>query len=99
MGRDPAVKHATLQLIRSCTAPGALYAEATDAESHRDFMHKLKICLKELRETLYWLQLRSELAPGDQYEEQLMRECRELIAIFVASLKTTRNNSQRTIDD
>ena len=89
--RDPVSDHVTTQLIRSSTSPAAGYAEATDAESRRDFIHKMKICLKELRETLFWLQLKSALVTRDDGEEALRKECRELIAIFVASLKTARN--------
>ena len=89
--RDPVTDYLTLQLIRSSTSPGANYAEAMDAESRRDFIHKLKICLKELRETLFWLQFKSSLDTGEQNEEALTQECRELIAILVASLKTARN--------
>ena len=88
--RDPVGDYFTVQLIRSSTSPAANYAEATDAESRRDFIHKMKICLKELRETLVWLQFKSALATRDESEEALMKECRELTAIFVASLITAR---------
>lgn len=91
--RDPVGDYFTVQLIRSSTSPAANYAEATDAESRRDFIHKMKICLKELRETLVWLQFKSALATHDESEEGLMKECRELIAIFVASLKTAKLTS------
>ena len=47
--------HVSNQLIRSATAPAANYAEAQAAESRRDFVHKLKLVLKELRESLVWL--------------------------------------------
>ena len=77
------------QLIRSATAPAALYAEARAAESRRDFVHKMHLCLKELRESAVWLQFLNELAAPDPNRAPLIQESRELIAIFVASLKTT----------
>lgn len=77
------------QLIRAATAPAALYAEARAAESRRDFVHKMHLCLKELRESAVWLQFLNELAPPDATRAPLVQESRELIAIFVASLKTT----------
>ncbi len=76
-------KQVTLQLIRSATSPFANYGEVQGAESRRDFIHKLGICLKELRETRAWLKFMGEmkLCP----EEELgvvMRECEELLAIL-----------------
>ena len=50
-------KHIEGQLIRSGTAPAQNYGEAQDAESRADFIHKMKISLKELRETKVWLQM------------------------------------------
>lgn len=50
-------KHVSNQLLRSGTSPGANYEEARGAESSADFIHKLRIVLKELRETLYWLKV------------------------------------------
>ena len=88
--RDPVSEHLTLQLIRSSTSPGAGYSEARDAESRRDFIHKMKICLKELRETYFWLQFKSGVTSRDSNDEALMKECDELIAIFVASIRTAR---------
>lgn len=86
--------HVGKQLIRSGTAPAANYAEAQAAESRRDFIHKLKISLKELRESLVWLRLaqRMELNAGRRLEYAL-KECDELIAIFVKSIDTARHKS------
>jgi four helix bundle protein len=58
--RDELGSHVARQLIRSSTSPAANYAEAQGAESKRDFVHKMRICLKELRETLVWLTLVDE---------------------------------------
>src|SRR5881409_3680775 len=76
-------KQVTLQLIRSATSPLANYGEVQGAESRRDFVHKLGICVKELRETRAWLKLISEMGLG--VEDQLgsaIEECDELLAIL-----------------
>lgn len=77
------------QLIRSGTSPAPNYGEARSAESRRDFIHKMKISLKELRETLIWLKviLRKKMAEGSIMIAAIA-ECEELISIFVASTKT-----------
>ncbi len=81
--------HIAGQLIRSGTSPAPNYGEAQSAESRRDFIHKMKICLKELRETLIWLQIiqRKPLCDASRLED-ILKECDELIAIFVKSVKT-----------
>lgn len=86
--------HIGNQLIRSGTAPAPNYGEAQSAESRKDFIHKMKISLKELRETMVWLQIiaRKELAPREQIAKAIA-ECHELIAIFVSSTKTAETNS------
>jgi four helix bundle protein len=58
-------RHVAGQLVRSGTSPAPNYAEACGAESRKDFVHKLSICLKELRETHCWLQMiaRADLLP------------------------------------
>lgn len=75
------------QLVRSATSVAANYAEARAAQSRRDFVHKMQICLKELREASAWLALLSRLDASHDVRS-LQRECDELIAIFVTSLKT-----------
>lgn len=84
--------HITSQLLRSATSPAANYAEARAAESTRDFIHKLKVCLKELRETLVWLKLIEELQilTDDQFSG-IKREADELVALFVCSVRTTES--------
>jgi four helix bundle protein len=88
--QNPITAHVVGQLIRSATAPAAIYAEARAAESRRDFVHKMQIGLKELRESAVWLQFMKELASDGSRCVVLSQECGELIAIFVASLKTAR---------
>jgi len=79
-----------MQLLRCATAPAAHYAEARAAESRRDFIHKMQLCLKELRESDVWLRYLSALRSLDC--TALRAECNELISIFVTSLKTARKN-------
>ncbi len=83
------------QLARSGTSAGANYAEARAAESRRDFIHKLKLVLKELRESLFWLRLskRLNLAKENQLDVAI-DECDELIAILVRSISTARKNQK-----
>ena len=86
--RDRITDHIVLQLLRSSMSAAANYAEARAAESRRDFVHKMQICLKELRESLVWLQFASALSSRQSDGVRLVAECNELTAIFVASLKT-----------
>ena len=85
-------KHIGGQLTRSGTSPAPNYGEAQDAESRADFIHKIKISLKELRETKVWLQMiiKASLIKPSSKLELLIREADELIAIFVASVKTAK---------
>ena len=85
------------QLVRSGTSPALNYGEAQSAESRADFIHKLKVVLKELRETSISLQLaQSALSLATpRLLEQAMLECDELISIFVKSVKTAEANRCR----
>jgi four helix bundle protein len=82
------------QLVRSGTSPALHYGEAQSAESRNDFVHKLKILLKELRETLIALKIikRVSLAKKIDGVEKGITECNELISIFVRSIETARKN-------
>ena len=84
--------HVARQLVRSGTSPAPNYGEARSAESRRDFVHKIEIALKELRETLIWLKIieRKPLCEPNKMAE-IVKECDELIAIFVKSVKTAGN--------
>ena len=90
-------KHIGGQLTRSGTSPAPNYGEAQDAESRADFIHKMKIALKELRETKVWLQMiaKASLIKPSSKVEPIIREAEELIAIFVASIKTAKKNNKR----
>jgi four helix bundle protein len=82
-------------LLRSGTSPALNYGEAQSAESRNDFIHKLKIALKELRESYNSLQIiqRAELSNNVQLIEQTSKECNELIAILVKSIETAQKNN------
>jgi four helix bundle protein len=78
--------HLAGQILRSGTSPLPNHGEAESAESREDFIHKLKVCLKELRETRRWAQNDSTLL-------FVLNESDELIRIFMSSIKTTRQNA------
>jgi len=90
--------HIAGQLVRSGTAPALLYGEAQSAESRNDFIHKIKILLKELRETLIALKVINNVPLINRLDilEKGMLECNELIAIFVKSVSTAKKNSIST---
>jgi four helix bundle protein len=93
---DRVAGHIAVQLTRCCTSPAANYAEARGAESRRDFVHKMKVCLKELRETMTWLKLLRALGMAQpEAVEEAVSETDELIAIFVTSIATARRNDRR----
>ncbi len=83
--------HLAGQLVRSGTSPAAHYAEARGAESSRDFVHKLKICLKELNESRVWLQIiwKGKLVASEHLRD-VYQECDELCRIINASVKTAK---------
>jgi len=82
--------HVSRQLLRSGTAAAANYGEARGAESRSDFIHKLRIVLKELNETDVWLQLivENSMLPW-QKMAAVIAENDELCRIIAASIKTT----------
>lgn len=80
------------QLVRSGTSVGANYAEADDAESRRDFRHKISICKKEARETKHWLRMLAEAAPDHKVAaRRLWQEAKELHLIFAAITRKVSN--------
>ena len=89
-------KHICSQLLRSGTAAAPNHGEAQSAESRADFVHKLKIALKELRETETWLKIiaRAKLIKPPDKLEPLQRETSELIAILFRSIETARQNDE-----
>ena len=84
-------KHIARQLVRSGTSPAPNYGEARAAESRRDFIHKLRICLKELNESRIWLLMvvQTEMLTAERMG-QLVEECEALCRIINASIHTAR---------
>ena len=90
--------HIAGQLIRCGTSSAPNYGEAQSAESRADFIHKMKICLKELRETKVWLLMikRAKLIRPVSKLQPLIEENDELISIFVSSIKTSKQKAKKT---
>jgi four helix bundle protein len=89
-----ASNHLAGQLIRSGTSPALNYGEAQGGESRKDFIHKIKVVLKELRESYVCLKIiyRSKLHKSDEMMKLAMNENNELISIFVKSAETAQKN-------
>lgn len=90
--------HIAGQLLRSGTSPALNYGEAQVAESRNDFIHKMKICLKELKESNICLQIvkRKPLINDFPKLEISISECKELISIFVKSIETAKENNKNS---
>ena len=90
--------HIAGQIIRSGTSPAPNYGEAQGAESRPDFIHKMKVSLKELRETRVWLLMivRANLIKPASKLEPLIDENNQLISIFVKSIDTAKRKSKKT---
>ena len=90
--------HIAGQLVRCGTSPAPNYGEAQSAESRSDFIHKMKVALKELRETKVWLLMivRAKLIKPVSKLEPLIKENDELISIFMTSIKTAKQNKKKT---
>lgn len=85
------------QLVRCGLAPALLYGEAQSAESRDDFIHKMKIILKELKETRVCLKLirkKQMIKPVNRMDD-LYKECEELVAIISKSIDTAKKNNQK----
>ncbi len=91
--------HVAGQLIRSGTAPAAHHSEAQSAESRRDFIHKMKMALKELRETRTWLRFAARMKLTQDPIDAVLDECNQLISIFVVSLKTASSPQRQSKND
>lgn len=91
ISRSFAGRHIAMQLIRSSTSAGANYEEACGAESRQDFIHKLQIVLKELKESLFWLPIsvKADLVTAGAFNP-LLREGKELANIIGKSVVTAK---------
>jgi four helix bundle protein len=89
--------HLAGQLIRSGTSPALNYGEAQSGESIKDFIHKIKIVLKELRESYICLKIirKAKLNKSELKIEKSLKENNELISIFVKSAKTAQKNIKK----
>jgi four helix bundle protein len=90
-------KHVSSQILRSGPSPAPNYGEAQSAESKADFIHKLKIALKELRETEIWLKIITKakmIKPASQLAP-LLQETDELVAILFTSVETAKKKKGR----
>ena len=92
MGRTVSGRYLANQLVRAACSAGANYQESRGAESRADFVHKMHIVLKELRESLYWLTLveRSRIVSDDSVSS-LVCEADELVSILVKALVTAKS--------
>ena len=91
--RTSAGRHIAGQILRSGTSPAPNYGEARGAESQADFVHKLRIVLKELNETSIWLRIieRSQLISKELIRD-IVQENTELCGIFAATLRSIHHN-------
>ena len=91
-------RHIAAQLIRAGTSSLPNYEEARAAESRADFVHKLSICLKELRESRSWIRLivKTDLLSSSQIAN-LLDECTQLSKIVAQSIVTAKSNKARRI--
>jgi four helix bundle protein len=97
LGDLPGARSVVKQLERCGPSAGANYDEARGAESSADFVHKVRIALKELRETRYWLKLvlRAGLVTRSDTLPPLIDETSQLIAILTASASTAKSRIAR----
>ncbi len=89
-----AANHIGGQMIRSGSSPALNYGEAQEAESKKDFIHKMGICRKELRETKVGLKIlvRKPYKEVLNESQKALSECLELLAIFSKSIDTAKKN-------
>ena len=93
--REPVLDAIHRQLVRCATSPAANYAEVRDSVSARDYVHRMKICVKELREALTWLQMTQRAGYRSTEVDALIAECNELIAIAVTCVKKATTTNPR----
>jgi len=88
------IQHLMTQIIRSSSSAALDYGEAQAAESKKDFVHKVSIVLKELRETKINLKIMRNSVPSDKLEsfQSCLDECDQLVAIFYKTLKSAQKH-------
>ena len=91
LNRTSVGRHVGFQLVRAASSCGANYEEARAAESRADFVHKMQVVLKELRESIYWLKLIKKSGPDlDSHLLPVLTEANELANIFAKSILTAK---------
>ncbi len=97
MEKTKAGNHMAGQLLRSGTSPALNYGEVQSSESKKDFIHKIQIVLKELRETLVNLKIcfRAKINKNNKKIQLAINESNELISIFVATSRTAKKNMKQ----
>jgi four helix bundle protein len=91
--RSPVASPLISQFVRSATSVGANYCEADDAESKKDFRHKIAISRKEARETKHWLRMIARACPeSKENARHLWQETKELHLILSKILRNTKPN-------
>ncbi|MCC5942342.1 MAG: four helix bundle protein [Balneolaceae bacterium] len=98
MPNNKFANHLANQLVRSCTSPALNYGETQGAESTKDFVHKMSVVLKELRESLNCLKIikRTRYYHSESPIHEALSECDELVAIFYKSVQTASNRNNAT---
>ncbi len=92
----PINKRIVEQLVGSAGSIGANYCEATEAESKKDFIHKIGLCKKETKETKHWLRLLARANPSLKEDiKPLWQESQEILLIFSSIIKTTKKSSNK----
>lgn len=94
---NPVGMHLHGQIVRSSTSPALNYGEAQSAESRKNFIHKISICLKELRETFVAIKIikQARISRNNEILEFCFNENNELISTFVKSIETAKKNINR----
>jgi four helix bundle protein len=89
-------RHVAGQLVRCGTSAAPNYEEGCAAESKKDFVHKLNVALKELRESRSWLKLiiKANLLPTERLQD-LLEECNQLCNIVAKSIVTAKGNHSK----
>lgn len=97
MPDNKGANHLAGQLVRSGTAPALMYGEAQAAESRKDFIHKMKVALKELRESFICQRVinKKNYLKSATKLKIVLKESDELISIFVKSIETAQNNLKK----
>ena len=91
--KDPLLYDPKRQLVKSSSSPGANYSEAQSASSRKDFHNKIRIALKEMRESLYWLKYFQKICENKDKISSLMAESEELCKILSSiAFKTKPDN-------